>query len=817
MKKKFLLVILFSLLTISTLVNPLWALADEINEENEVEKLTALKETVKILDTVSEYDVQISVPGYEKERVSGYNFIIVMDGSYSTDGEEVWNKMRSSVIEMVDALLPEDDSSKNINKMALISFGVDYHINIPLTSDKAIFDSVLPYYKGGSLLSPGRSATNLEVGLKGAREYIENIMGTDLYKDKEHTYVIYLSDGGINLTETPLNYYNLLINNSGNYNGARGTLADTLILLDNSDDSVTYDELFDSMMKELRVLYSGNEDDETPISTIIDELGFSSEIMVNFLNEKVAEFFIYCGYDLDMEYSAGEFERMFVNKRLISGNNSIRSNLLNIVYYALLSCSDPRKDGVSRTIAEGNRLKEYATIYTIGYNAWKEDAKKILDPTYGENTLETHYSSAYYYAIADSINEKLSALIADIIKITYKNPVIVDYTSKWVNPIDVNGDGIFDEKDITITNNGQIVNDTKVTVEKLTADEISMLDDDELSGNINGDIYKITWNITEYLRSWDKYQLTYRVKVDTQEDGFVSDYEYRANGNVLLTYDIIETTTDGNGEETETTIAENVNGIVDLKDFVSQKENIILVTKTDDDGKLLSGSDFEIKSDDGDKQIVKEYSLDGINYTKDNSNYDAVYFRFSGLYDYNYILSETVVPDNYIIAKDMEFNFYNLEGITKEVTVVNEHKIGNVIVHYAVKIGDNLIPLKEFAYDEDGNLLPIFEGLNIEAIILSGNVGEIFNTTYEDIEGLNLSGLYIGDLLVDDSNIDLLKEKNYSGLFSEETQEFTYVYNLNIGTGEDIPLPPQTGYERNINYFELILSYILMIFRMFIF
>ena len=35
----------------------------------------------------------------------------------------------------------------------------------------------------------------------------------------------------------------------------------------------------------------------------------------------------------------------------------------------------------------------------------------------------------------------------EIIYSGYKDAMIVDYTSKWVNPIDTNGDGIFDKKD----------------------------------------------------------------------------------------------------------------------------------------------------------------------------------------------------------------------------------------------------------------------------------------------------------------------------------------------------------------------------------
>lgn len=786
MKKIFLPIIIFLMVFFCGNI----VTAEEINEDSN-DTLTALKEATKKEDKVGEYDISIKVPGYESEKISGYNFIIIVDGSYSTDSN--WSKMRKSIMDMVNNLLPEEDSSLNFNKVALISFGVDYHINIPLTNDVNVFNSVLPSDKGGSLLKPGRSATNTEAGFKGSREYIESIKNTDLYKDKEHTYVIYLSDGNVNLTETPFNYYNYLINNNGNYARSRDFLASVLVGLDESNETVTYEEIFDDMMKDLRVLYSGNENDTTSVRDIFDSYGgLSNETLINFLNEKIKELFIYTGYDLDKEYTAGEFERMFVNKQYITGFNNLREMLLHIVYMSLSSCSTRGYNGASRTIAEGNRLKEYANIYTVGFGAYSNTAKTILDPTYGDNTYENHYSSGYSFANIETIGEIFNSLIEDIVKVIYKNPTITDYTSKWVNPMDINGDGVFDEKDIIVTNNGVIVDNVIIKVEKLSKEEIMLLNDPELINNTNNDVYRITWQVTDYLRSWDNYKLTYSVKVDTMENGFISEKEYPANGNIDLTYSLVEI-----DNEEETTIEEKVNGTVIRDDLVSQKENIVVITKKDDEGNLLEGADFDIISDEGTNQIVKEYSTDGINYTKDNSLSNATYFRFSGLYDFRYTISEIKVPSNYIKVQDMLFDFYNKEGINKEITVVNEKKTGKVIIHYVVKVNDEYIPFNEFAYDDNGNLLPIFEGINIEDIVLSGKIDDEFSTLYEDVNGLTLEGLYEGNTK--------LMNNIYTGKFTEDTKEYTYVYNLNIGYGDEVPMPPQTGYEISFNYLYLII------------
>ena len=617
MKKIILPIITFMIIFFCAFININTIYAQNISEINDT--LSALKEATKIDNKTGEYEINIKLPGYENEKISGYNIIIVMDGSYSTDN--TWQKMRASVISMVNNVLPENDPEMNFNKVALISFGVDYHINIPLTNDKKVFENILPTERGGYLLRPGRSATNTEAGLKGAREYIESISKTTLAKDKEHTYVIYLTDGGVNLTEAPFNYYNYLINNSRNYQISRSILIETLVKLDESDETVTYDEILSSMINELKEKYQDKENNIITVRNIFDKYGTNSETITNFLNEKIKDFFISSGYDIEREYPAGEFERMFVNKQYITGNNSLRADLLDIIYLALDACKERRNNGVSRTIAEGNRLKEYATIYTIGYNANSENAKNILDPTYGNNTKENHYSSSYSYANENNINEKLNSLIKDITKINYKNIKIIDYTSKWVTPLDSNNDGIFDEKDITVTNNGILTNNITVKVEKLTKEEIELLNDPELINNTNNDIYRITWTINNYLHSWDNYKLTYKVKVDTMEKDFISEKQYPANGNIDLTYTIIEI--DNNNEET--IIKEKVQGEIIRNDLVSQKENIIIITKTDKQGNLLPSADFDITSTNGTNQINKEYSIDGIlKITKQTTQHTSV-------------------------------------------------------------------------------------------------------------------------------------------------------------------------------------------------
>ena len=98
----------------------------------------------------------------------------------------------------------------------------------------------------------------------------------------------------------------------------------------------------------------------------------------------------------------------------------------------------------------------------------------------------------------------------------------------------------------------------------------------------------------------------------------------------------------------------------------------------------------------------------------------------------------------------------------------------------------------------------IIKGINIEDVILTGKIGEEFETGYEVIDGLTLNGLYVGNL-VNSDNLNKLVSDKYVGEFEESTQEFTYVFEMNVGSGEDYPMPPKTGVEFNFNYLYLML------------
>lgn len=778
MRKK-LYLILIVVITLFILL-PGYVMAE--NDTNTISDLTADKVAIKDENNkVGEYDIEISVPGYEQEVRTGYNILFVVDASTSTNKVK-WPKMKKAVLELVDELLT-DNCQDNVNNVGLMTFGIGAHLNIELTNDKTAFEN-LPEEVGGSLLLPGRSATNNEVGLREAYKYLSGspVASTDgnlvqldssMIKDKEHTYVIYLTDGNSNMNEEEYNWYDIIMTSTvvdvhgtkiNTMNYMRDNLLDSLMIFDDVISLEEYKEVqrvssIDESINKIKKLYTEKYSSNVENLTLKEIITKLEEDYSNEFDKLVLEiiklFYKEIGYEVDKNYSAGTYERMinittFVDKniyyRYVENNDEYKIEISNHQEYTSSGkeiytiLNDNFEDGfyipifynganlvtnAKRAIEAGNDLANISTIYTVGYGVWREDAKKILDPnykggtyknfTFEANSSTSHFSTEYSPATVDNISEVFKELIYPITKINYGEVTIVDYISKWVLPIDINNDGIFNEKDIIIKNGDKVIDNTNITVEQLSKDDINNSKDEQIKGNTNGKIYKITWKVADYLHSWDELTLSYRVKVDTQEEGFISNTEYKANGDTTLTYYIVE----DSGED-KTIISEEKIYSINVP-TVSQKENIIIVTKEDQDGNLLSGADFEVSAqEDGINQLKKQYGYideDDIIWLDENIDNKAVYFRFSGLYDFNYILKETVIPSGYTTNGDsQEINFKNIEDIQKDVVIVNEKE--DTILNVGI-LEDN-----EYSNIEDKDRVPttgqsINVGVSIVIVIIS--------------------------------------------------------------------------------------------------
>jgi LPXTG-motif cell wall-anchored protein len=152
----------------------------------------------------------------------------------------------------------------------------------------------------------------------------------------------------------------------------------------------------------------------------------------------------------------------------------------------------------------------------------------------------------------------LTAALGEVLKsleqTPYNDVVVTDYMSKWVNlkpetikVLDRDGNVVaaFDEASSDAANGvynykwvGTPLCEAKapIVLEKVAAEDYTA-GGDNVIGNTNGDIYKITWNIKDgALYRADNYRMQYEVTVDELEYGFQYNTSYPANGNTDLEY-----------------------------------------------------------------------------------------------------------------------------------------------------------------------------------------------------------------------------------------------------------------------------------------
>lgn len=153
-----------------------------------------------------------------------------------------------------------------------------------------------------------------------------------------------------------------------------------------------------------------------------------------------------------------------------------------------------------------------------------------------------------------SLTAALGEVLKSLEQTPYNDVVVTDYMSKWVNlkpetikVLDRDGNVVaaFDEANSDAANGvynykwvGTPLCAAKapIVLEKVAAEDYAA-GGENVIGNTNGDIYKITWNIKDgALYRADNYKMQYEVTVDEQEYGFQYNTSYPANGDTDLEY-----------------------------------------------------------------------------------------------------------------------------------------------------------------------------------------------------------------------------------------------------------------------------------------
>ena len=231
------------------------------------------------------------------------------------------------------------------------------------------------------------------------------------------------------------------------------------------------------------------------------------------------------------------------------------------IFYNVLASTGYGKDkydGVYGTYAaaaaaEVAAMEEVAGMYMVRYKTdYRSDWMTDIE---GTEFVQSKDISTLVSALEDTLSK--------LAKTPYNDVSVVDYMSEWVNLLpetvkivdNQTGDVIaeLDEKNSDIENGvyvydwtGEALCAEKAPIVLELVDPADYADGGEdVVGNTEGDIWKITWNLKDGpLYRSDNYSLTYQVTVDTAEDDFEYDTWYPANGNTTVEY------TDEEGEET---------------------------------------------------------------------------------------------------------------------------------------------------------------------------------------------------------------------------------------------------------------------------
>lgn len=467
------------------------------------------EKTAERINDNDRWEVSINVPGQDGEQ-SHDEVILMVDGSYSGDTE--WPAMKNAINAIGEAVL---NGSGN-TQLTLMAFGMgdnEVLVHIKDANDLAAALGELP----GNLLR-GVSSTNCEAGFTGVDEYIKNHDET-----LNEVQVIYITDGGINTDETPRLFYNWreYAPNKKNVIGYAIDGVDEATLLD-AVASVIDD-------------FAGTTREEADAA-----IDAASEAKVDAIVDYIwAKVFTHSNMLINGEYPISEMERAFLQYS--------EDYKCNVNYSFLLAMKSSKFDKYpnvwQRTYDSVFALAANEAVADLYLVRYQDDGRATWMPDAANKDSE----DKIHYVKSDSIAtlcEALQGALTDLAKTPFNGVYVTDYMSKWVNLDETTlkivdnstGETVWSAAEGWLTENRPTAQDVPVVVELVDPADYAAGGDD-VAGNTNGDIYKLTWYVKDgaMLRA-DTYSLKYEVTVDVEEEGFVSNKGYPANGNTDLHY-----------------------------------------------------------------------------------------------------------------------------------------------------------------------------------------------------------------------------------------------------------------------------------------
>lgn len=469
------------------------------------------------------YTVSLEIPYNATEQHD--EVIVMVDGSTSVDTE--WPAMREAIMKIGEAFL----NGKGDTQLTLMAFGispnvVDYHI-----SSISELEALLNQYQGNLLY--GRSATNCSGAFDGINRYIQQHNNS-----LANTYVVYITDGGVNQNNTPIVWHSSLQNYVSNADAAITVaemvcrVADGKAIFTDTEKAIFGDDL-DAMLN-LGYEFFANNKDITKYNAIKT---YANKTMPNgitkgkyWANEYLTDVFEYAGLDMTKEYAVYDIEKAFMDYKYAKNAGGEE-----VFYYIAgrTKALSNAKTNQNATVASGAITASLVDkFYLVQYlNDWRATwMSKIAS----EHANAEHTNAG---AIAN-IENIIQYVLEDVAKTGYSDLVITDLVNKnltldptSIKVTDVNNNIIaeFDESNSTKDANGNYTtfaykwsNEAlceeipPIILEALSETECAVYT--ETAGNVNGAVYKITWNVKDgVIYKNEFYKLTYDVSVDMKE------------------------------------------------------------------------------------------------------------------------------------------------------------------------------------------------------------------------------------------------------------------------------------------------------------
>ncbi len=478
------------------------------------------------LNEPGKYEIKVSVPGaLESEYYS--EIIVMVDASDSLSGKN-FESLKKLLTKIANTALTGEAHMR----LTLMGFGVGPRLAGSFYTAEQV-DTFLATATRDDFMQE-RSATNCEVALEFVREYIENS------PNLKHTAVIYTSDGGANLDETPLDWskwsdpavFDLFRNFTKAHVIAMAQSTElNNVYSGNRPISATV-EMFPLECARISVANALYGKESQQFEDAVDALGIAinakGEEYVSTILRHIHEF---SGLTFGEKYSAADIEKAFQTYFVAypGRESSLYDSFMDLFYVilgdtgsAILTNRYKRAADASLALQKNEKVE---SLYHVGYtgagSTWMNPAVSGYENFYTDKLKYVFNTS---FALA---TEEMHSLVDDIVLTVYKDATVVDPMSDWVT-LDKSTIRIYKEETVIWNStDGWLIPEE----ERPVAGDPIKLDLDEKGHD------RITWRIKDgALLYSDRYSLRYEVSVNENTPGFEYGKDYPANDPTKVIY-----------------------------------------------------------------------------------------------------------------------------------------------------------------------------------------------------------------------------------------------------------------------------------------